>query len=190
MLGVYDFCGHYDWTFLWLEKNGGEKVLREYWRRAISEDSQAHARTLIRERGFDGMNQYWGHTLREEGAGYTSAAGMDSQGLRFFRLDMYDCPSKGFLIRNNLAFSADYCDHCMGWIGPMLQEAGFVADHAHDHAGHCWWEIRRADDPTAPSTAGALTGNDDIRHLPEWNAAACDHFRRGEKEPSEPCPSP
>ena len=24
MIGVYDFCGHYEWTFAWLEREGGE----------------------------------------------------------------------------------------------------------------------------------------------------------------------
>jgi hypothetical protein len=185
MLGVYDFCGHYDWTFAWLERNGGTEALHDYWRTAISADSQRHARTQIAEHGFEGMERYWGHTLREEGAGYTSVAGEDSRGGRFFRLDMYDCPSKGFLIRNGLAFSSDYCDHCIGWIAPMLAEAGFTADHDHDHAGHCWWEIRRTGDFTRPSSAGELAGKDDIRNLPEWNEAACDRFRRSEKEPSE-----
>ena len=62
MLGCYDFCGHYEWTFGWFERVGGPSFLREYWRDAISRDSQRHARALIASGGFDGMEKYWGHT--------------------------------------------------------------------------------------------------------------------------------
>ena len=27
MLGVYDFCGHYEWTFAWLEKKGRAELV-------------------------------------------------------------------------------------------------------------------------------------------------------------------
>jgi hypothetical protein len=29
MIGTYDFCGHYEWTFAWLEASGGEQILQE-----------------------------------------------------------------------------------------------------------------------------------------------------------------
>ena len=97
MIGVYDFCGHYDWTFEWLRQQGGEALLRQYWDEAIHQDSQRHAAELIQEHGFAGMATYWGHTLEHEGAGYHTTAAKDA-----FRIDMHDCPSKGFLIRNGL----------------------------------------------------------------------------------------
>ena len=115
MIGVYDFCGHYDWTFEWLRKQGGEKLVRSYWDEAIHHDSQRHAALAIAQKGIAGMADYWGHTLAHEGAGYHTTATDE-----VFRIDMHDCPSKGFLIRNGLAQYPDYCDHCMGWIGPML----------------------------------------------------------------------
>ena len=181
MIGVYDFCGHYDWTFAWLLRceGGGPALLREYWEEAISRDSQRHARDLIAAGGFDGMARYWGHTLREQAAGYPATAGADpGTGRRFFRLDMYDCPSRGFLLRNGLEFSPDYCDHCIGWIGPVLADAGFGVDHEHDHGGCCWWEIREADDPAAQSAPGETAGADDARLLPDWDAASRHHFAR------------
>src|SRR5205085_2394006 len=66
MIGCYDFCGHYEWTFAWLERTAGPGLLREYWTEAIARDSQRHARELIRHEGFDGMARYWQHTLTEE----------------------------------------------------------------------------------------------------------------------------
>lgn len=178
MLGVYDFNGHYDWTFAWLLRRGGEPALRDYWDRAISHDSQRHARELF-ARGFEGMTEYWGHTLAEEGAGYTSAVVEHPlTGRRLLRIDMHDCPSKGFLLRNGLDYTPDYCDHCIGWIGPALADAGFVTDHEHDHRAHCWWEIRASDDPTPPTTPGELAGSTDVRTRPDWAAGGVDRYRR------------
>ena len=68
MLGAYDFCGHYEWTFEWLRRIGGESLLREYWDQAISQDSQRHAAALIVPQGIPGMIEYWDHTLDQEAA--------------------------------------------------------------------------------------------------------------------------
>ncbi len=175
MLGVYDFCGHYDWTFEWLRRRGGETLLRKFWDEAIHQDSQRHAGELIVEKGFAGMREYWGHTLNDEAAGYRIT---DSE--KVFRIDMHDCPSKGFLLRNGLAHYSDYCDHCMGWIGPMLKRAGYVVDHQHNHRGQCWWEIRPATDPTPPSQPAQFSGDSDVRQRPDWlgHNTAIDTFHR------------
>jgi hypothetical protein len=175
MIGVYDFCGHYDWTFEWLRRSGGEALLRQYWDQAIHVDSQRHASKLILEQGLQGMATYWGHTLQEEGAGYQTTA---AEGV--FRIDMHDCPSKGFLLRNGLSAYHDYCDHCMGWVGPMLEQAGFVVDHEHNHCGQCWWEIRRVNDTIPSGPEGTLAGASDVRIRSDWKTAEAklDTYRR------------
>jgi hypothetical protein len=162
MIGCYDFCGHYEWTFAWLEAQGGESLVRAYWTEAIYRDSQRHATALIQAGGIEGMKQYWGFTLDHEAAGYAMTATADT-----FRVDMHECPSKGFLIQNGLVQYKDYCDHCMGWIGPLLKEAGFVIDHEHNHRGQCWWEMRRADDHSAPGGPGELCARD-VRLRDDW----------------------
>ncbi|HYF34479.1 MAG TPA: hypothetical protein VD994_04245 [Prosthecobacter sp.] len=166
MIGVYDFCGHYEWTFEWLRQEGGEDLLRAYWHDAIYLDSQQHATALIVPKGFEGMKEYWGHTLQEEGGDWVTTARED-----VFRIDMHDCPSKGFLIRNGLQQNADYCDHCMGWIGPLMRDAGFVIDHEHNHCGQCWWEIKRREDLRPASAPGELSGEADARLRPGWRTA-------------------
>lgn len=163
MIGVYDFNGHYEWTFAWLEQQGGRQLLRAYWDEAIHRDAQRHAVELILSAGISGMQAYWGHTLNQEGGSHRTMA-TDA----VFRIDMHDCPSKGFLLRNQLQQHPDYCDHCIGWIGPMLKRAGFVIDHQHNHCGQCWWEMRRAADPHPPSLPGELTGWHDVRLRPDW----------------------
>ncbi len=165
MMGCYDFPGYYEWTFDWLERMGGELLLRDYWAEAIARDSQRHAMGLIAAEGFAGMAKYWGHTLNEEspelGFSISQAPGV-------FRIDITDCPSKGFLIRNGLAQHHDYCDHCIGWIGPMMGAAGFAVDHEHNHCGQCWWEMRRPEDVAAPRPTGSVAGALDVRHLELW----------------------
>lgn len=173
MIGCYDFCGHYEWTFAWLEKVGGEELLRAYWEDAVSRDSQRHARDLIVPEGIEGMRKYWVHTLEEEAAGYAFTSSDAC-----FRIDMYDCPSKGFLLRNGLQQHRDYCDHCIGWIGSMMKDAGYVIDHEHNHCGQCWWEMRRRADSSAASAPGAFAGEKDVRLKTSWPSEATDRFIR------------
>ena len=75
MLGCAEFCGYYDWTFEYLRRLAGEEAVAEYWLEAISRDSQRHAYELIKSKGFAGMDEYWGHTLGEEEAGYVALLG-------------------------------------------------------------------------------------------------------------------
>lgn len=177
MIGCYDFCGHYEWTFAWLEREGGHALVRSFWDEAINHDSQIHARELILKEGFAGMAKYWGHTLAEEspdhGFKITPKEGV-------FRVDMHDCPSKGFLLKNDLEQYRDYCDHCMGWIGPLMKEAGYTIDHEHNHCGQCWWEMRKSGEPAADVSIGATSGEHDVRLRKEWtqDAAKVDAYRK------------
>ena len=170
MIGCYDFCGHYDWTFEWLLRTGGEPLVHRYWEESISGDSQRHAAELINAEGFEGMRKYWAHTLEEEAAGYALSSNANT-----VRIDMHECPSKGFLIQNQLETYHDYCNHCIGWIGPVMKNAGFTIDHEHNHCGQCWWEFRKKDDPTPASPSGALAGEKDVRFGADWDQAGVPH---------------
>ena len=66
-------------------------------------------------------------------------------------IEMTDCPSRGFLLRNGLEFSGDYCNHCIGWIGPMMRSAGHGVRHAHNHQGQCVWEFFPESQPHLPA---------------------------------------
>lgn len=175
MIGCYDFCGHYEWTFAWLERLGGHELVRAYWDEAIHGDSQAHAAALISEGGIEGMKRYWGHTLAEEAAGYHTTV---KDGV--FRTDMHQCPSKGFLTRNGLHQYGDYCDHCMGWLGPLMRKLGWTICHEHNHRGQCWWELRKAIDSGQTGAVGEMSGKHDVRSLPGWNppGSKVDAYRR------------
>ena len=113
------------------------------------------------------MLKYWGHTLLEESPdlGFHISHRED-----VFRIDFHQCPSRGFLLRNDLKNYGDYCDHCMGWTGPMMKECGYQIDHEHNHRGQCWWEIRPAGTPGGHAPVGSVSGDKDARLLPNWLA--------------------
>ncbi len=163
MLGCAEFCGYYDWTFEYLRRNFGEQVVADYWRRAIGQDSQRHARELIVSKGIPGMVEYWGHVAEQE-----AIEGHTSIGEDYYRSDMFACPSLGFLLEHGLHAYHDYCDHCMGWVIPIMEEAGFVAHHEHNHAGQCYTEYRPADADRGLSAPGEIAGQQDVRTLPNW----------------------
>ena len=173
MLGCDEFCAYYDWTFEYLRKLGGEEAVADYWLEAISKDSQTHAYELIKAGGFDGMDEYWGHTLEDEEAGYTITRAADC-----WRTDMHACPSLGLLLQRGVQRYHDYCDHCMGWIGPLLAECGFEIDHEHNHHGQCYWEMKKTGQGGTPSPPGQMSGDKDVRLCYNWDTGRMDVFRK------------
>jgi hypothetical protein len=156
MLGVQDFIGYYDWTFEYLRRRYGEQAVRDYWAKP-----KPRLIRLFSEKGFDGMHTYWSHTLEMEEAGYAFDRSED-----YFRIDMFDCPSQGYLIKHNLRAYDDYCEHCMGWIKPLMDASGFIIDHEHNHTGQCYWEMRRAQDRKGKPPP--VRGPNDVRQLENW----------------------
>jgi hypothetical protein len=163
MIGVQDFIRYYDWTFEYLRRQYGEEAVERYWAEAIAFNSQNHAYVLIQAKGLEGMAEYWGHTLDSEEAGYRATLEPDH-----FRIDMYECPSKGLLIKIGQEEYHDYCQHCIGWIKPIMDASGFSIDHEHNHQGQCWWEMY-------PSGAGGhsslppVRDEEDVRQRPDWD---------------------
>jgi hypothetical protein len=67
----------------------------------------------------------------------------------------------------------------MGWIKPLMDDAGFVINHEHNHAGQCWWQMRRATDRAeAPPPVG---GPHDVRLLPQWPQETHDLYLNSER---------
>jgi hypothetical protein len=98
------------------------------------------------------------------------------------RWDMRRCPSRLYLLDNDIAFDADFCDHCIHWINPELSKAGIeVVEHEHNHQGQCWGEMRVAGKPY--QTMGLAA---DIRRDAGWETGPIDRFRKGIKLPVLP----
>jgi hypothetical protein len=179
MLGCHDFCGHYDWTFHYLRRRFGQEAVSELWREAIGFDAQQHYVESGRSRGLAGLYDVWNKTGEDEHCDWTWTLDVERNVLRN---DMRRCPSKGFLLAEDRHADEDYCDHCMGWISPVLESLGMqVASHEHNHAGQCWTEIREKSREYV-----TLTIDQDIRKDPRWQRGFIDAWREGQRTPLAP----
>ncbi len=179
MLGCQDFCGYYEWTFHYLRRNFGRSGLEKYWAQAVAADAQQHYIRAGKDNGLRGLYESWFKTGVDEKCDWTVTLDEDHN---LLRLDMRECPSKGYLLNNNLNADEDYCDHCIGWIGPALNAIGAeVAAHEHNHCGQCWWEMRMKDKEFTP-----LEVIDDIRNDPRWQRGYLDRFAHQMKSSASP----
>ena len=174
MLGCQDFCGYYDWTFAYVRRTAGEAALDDLWINAIGRDSQRHYLEAGRRAGLRGLYEQWTDTGHAEKCDWTFT--LDEQ-RNVLRWDMRRCPSKGFLINNDLHADEDYCDHCMGWVKEVLEDLNIeVVEHEHNHCGQCWAELSVKGKPRE-----ALKLPCDIRSDPTWSHGHIDGWQSGAK---------
>jgi hypothetical protein len=181
MLGCQDFCGYYDWTFHYVRRRWGKAALERLWREAIGGDSQRHYGGPAAKSGLRALYGVWVKTGQDEHCDWTFTLDEEKNVLRW---DMRDCPSKGFLIANGLHADEDYCDHCTGWVIPMLEDAGAeLVEHEHNHCGQCWAVMRMKDRPALPLAVKA-----DIHNDPRWNRGYIHRWENNQPLPSnDPC---
>ena len=176
MLGCQDFCGYYEWTFHYLCRNFGKAGLEKYWAQAVAADAQQHYIRAGSENGLRGLYESWFKTGVDEHCEWTVTLAEEGN---ILRLDMRECPSKSFLLNNDLNADEDYCDHCVGWIGPALNKVGAeVVAHEHNHCGQCWWEMRMKDKDYTRTDV-----SEDIRNDPRWHNGYLDRFEHHTKLP-------
>lgn len=176
MLGSHDFCGYYDWTFHYLRHRVSSEAVYRLWSEAISK-AQQHYTAAGKARGLRGLYETWVETGNDEGCDWTFTLDEQKNTLRW---DMRQCPSKGFLINNDLYADEDYCDHCMGWMKSVLRVVGGeIVAHEHNHCGQCWGEMRMKDKPSQ-----TLAGLDcDITQDSRWQRGYIDRWNEGMKLP-------
>ena len=108
----------YNEVFKFLESQG-EEVLEAYFR-AISHNQEKHILELIETRGLEGMDKYWTHIKIEENCDLDIDRNEDRLELR-----MNLCPSLSKVMDNDAEPMGRYCDHCAGWIGPIMDKTGY-----------------------------------------------------------------
>jgi hypothetical protein len=176
MLGCQDFCGYDDWTFQYVRKHFGSEALSLLWAKAIGGESQQHYIHAARKEGLRGLFDMWTKTGIDEQCDWTFTLDPNRNTLRW---DMRACPSRGELLKNDMQADEDYCDHCIGWLAPLLRQVDVeVIAHEHNHAGQCWCEMRDASKPSE-----SLEVPEDIRRDPRWNAGYIDRFQGDRKLP-------
>jgi hypothetical protein len=169
MLGCQDFCGYYEWTFHHVRRRWGQEGLADLLSEAIGRDSQRHYAEAGARAGLRGLYDTWTKTGQDEHCDWTFTL---DQRKNVLRCDMRRCPSKGFLVEHDLNADEDYCNHCAGWMIPMLEGIGAeLVEHEHNHCGQCWMTIRMKDRPSEP-----LQVENDIRNDPRWRHGYLDRW--------------
>jgi len=130
------FPRFYNEVFKFLERQG-EDVLRAYWME-ISRNQERHTLELFREKGLAGMEEYWAHIREEENCDLDIERDADS-----FTVRMHKCPSLTKVRDNDADPMGRYCDHCAGWIGPIMDKLGYhLVYDAHDRTKpHCTFHV-------------------------------------------------
>jgi hypothetical protein len=161
MLGCHDFCGYYEWTFHYMRRALGQEAVQRLWAEAIGFEAQKHYIDAARRSGLRGLYEQWVDTGVQEACDWTFTL---DEVKNILRLDMRECPSKGFLTERDLNADEDYCDHCMGWVVPLLGSVGMeLVAQEHNHCGQCWKITRMKDRPV-----GQMDLDIDIRKDPRW----------------------
>lgn len=112
------FTRFYNEVFKFLEAQG-ETVLEDYFL-AISKNQERHLLHLIEEKGLEGMRDYWTVIRDEENCDMDIDLNEDRLELR-----MNVCPSLTKVMENDAAPMGRYCDHCAGWVGPIMDKTGY-----------------------------------------------------------------
>ena len=112
------FTRFYNEVFKFLESRG-EEALTTYWLE-ISKSQSMLTLDLFRENGMEGMRQYWEHIRIEENCDMDLDLNNDRLELR-----MNVCPSLSKIQDNDAEPMERYCDHCAGWIGPIMDKLGY-----------------------------------------------------------------
>ena len=130
------FVKFYNEVFKFLEEQGGGE-LEKYWLE-ISRHQEQHCLELFKSKGLQGMYDYWEHIRIEENCDMTLILTDDC-----LVLEMHKCPSLSKVLDNDAAPCEKYCDHCEGWIKPLITKAGY----------HCVYDII---DPKIPQCRGYI----------------------------------
>ena len=118
MLPSDHFVRFYSEVFKFLEKQGSGH-LEKYWLE-ISHHQERHCLELFKEKGLQGMYDYWEHIRIEENCDLTLKLSDDCLHSR-----MNKCPSLSKVLDSDAEPSKRYCEHCAGWVGPLLLKAGY-----------------------------------------------------------------
>lgn len=114
------FVRYYNEVFKSMEELGHEHLLG-YWRR-LGELQKVELAEPFHKGGLQACYDYWARILKEE-----NCVGQLNLTPDYFELRMDRCPSLSKVLDNDATACEFYCDHCMGWVGPVMRAAGLYA---------------------------------------------------------------
>jgi hypothetical protein len=132
------FVRFYNEVFKALDRKG-RRHLVAYWR----ELGKLQSRELVdrfRAGGIRACYEYWRRVCVEENCKAALKLTKD-----YFEFRMKRCPSLAKVLDNDARPCALYCDHCMGWMEPVMKAAGLYAvlDMKSRSKPHCVFRVYR-----------------------------------------------
>ena len=126
------FVRYYNEVFKALESRGLDH-LAAYWA-SIGEMQKTELLETFRIGRLQACYDYWARIVKEE-----NCNGQLSLTQEYFEFRMDRCPSLSKVLDNDAAACKHYCDHCMGWIRPVMDAAGLypVLDMESRAEPHC-----------------------------------------------------
>lgn len=130
------FVRYYNEVFKALSERGHEHLVA-YWR-DIGRWQIKELGERFRKGGLQACYEYWNWTREEENCEAELTLTDD-----YFDYRMHKCPSLGKVTDNDATPSPLYCDHCMGWILPVMEYTGLYAvmDMHSRTEPHCHFRI-------------------------------------------------
>lgn len=125
------FVKFYAEVFKYL-KGKGQAAIDEYYN-TIARHQITHCGELFKAKGLAGMKEYWDRIIFEENCD-ADAVLCEGKSYTFY---MHGCPSLGKVLDNDAGACDIYCDHCPGWVLPVMSDAGF----------YCVYDLVRSDIP-------------------------------------------
>ena len=119
MLSSDHYVRMYNELFKMLEEKGHDHLQR-YWR-TISELQDTIVGPYIDRAGFQGMYDYWDRIRIEENCEAELRVTDD-----YFEFKMITCPSLSKAMDNDAGVCPLYCDHCAGWVEPVMERHGYI----------------------------------------------------------------
>lgn len=114
------FVRFYNEVFKYIASKG-KAELEKYYER-VSRNQEYHCLDLFCKKGLQGMYEYWEHIRIEENCDMVNRLEEDCYSFEFF-----SCPSLSKAVDNDAGACPEYCNHCPGWILPLMTKAGFYA---------------------------------------------------------------
>jgi hypothetical protein len=118
MLPSDHYVRWYNELFKVLEDKGHEH-LQNYWKTIAGLQDNILSKYIERD-GLKGMRDYWEHIRIEENCDMDLNLSDDHLELR-----MNKCPSLSKNLDNDAGPMGLYCDHCAGWVNPVIQKHGY-----------------------------------------------------------------
>ncbi len=109
------FVRFYNEVFKFLDEKGD---LEKYYLH-ISSHQEFHCLELFKKHGLQGVYDYYVKIRKEENCELD--LDFKEHELTFF---MRKCPSLSKALDNDAGACSKYCDHCNGWLAPLLAKAG------------------------------------------------------------------